>query len=210
MVPYKAFAALVFTLSVVPAICQARTQADSVSTQIEKQKPDGRHSFGSSLFLLGNLAPGDPPYFFLMNYGYRLGRKDAIILEAKTWTYYEPLGTYGSSDEMYPGKVRAYGVGIGFQRFYWKRLYSTVQATPFLQQFYDEADKKIQSGFQLYLQLRIGYRFLFFKQRWFIEPAVVFNYWPINTNFPESFKQVEDGAPDYFLFEPGLHFGFRF
>ena len=34
-----------------------------------------RHSIGSSLFLLGNFAAGDPVYFFQLNYGYRLTQK---------------------------------------------------------------------------------------------------------------------------------------
>jgi len=160
--------------------------------------------------MLGNFAKGDPPYYFQLNYGYQFNRKDVLIIEAISWTYYEPLGTYENSDEKYPGKVRAFGIGLGYQRFHWKKLYSTVQATPFLQKFYDEGDNFIQNGFQLFLQLRIGYRFEFFKKRWFLEPSVVFNYWPINTNFPPSFEAVESGAPNYYLFEPGLHFGYRF
>jgi hypothetical protein len=72
-----------------------------------------------------------------LNYRYQFTRKDVIIVEAITWTYYEPLGTYGSSDKKYPGKISAYGIGAGYQRFLWKNLYSTVQVIPFLQQFFD-------------------------------------------------------------------------
>jgi len=168
-----------------------------------------RHSVGSSLLLLGNFAPGDPPYYFQLNYGYRLTKNDNFIAEAITWTYYEPLGTYGSSDEFYPGKIRAYGIGLGYQRFLWKNLYSTVEPTFFLQQFYDTNDKKIQKGFQLYLQFIIGYRFEFFKKRMFVEPAYAIKYWPINSNFPASFAAIESGAPKYKC-EPSLNFGFSF
>jgi len=168
-----------------------------------------RHSVGSSLLLLGNFAPGDPPYYFQLNYGYRLTKNDNFIAEAITWTYYEPLGTYGSSDEFYPGKIRAYGIGLGYQRFLWKNLYSTVEPTFFLQQFYDTNDKKIQKGFQLYLQFILGYRFEFFKKRMFVEPAYAIKYWPINSNFPASFAAIESGAPKYKC-EPSLNFGFSF
>ncbi len=164
---------------------------------------------GSSLFLLGNFAEGDPPYYGQLNVGYHLTEKDVLSVEAITWMYYGPLGSYESSDEKYPGKVRAYGIGVAYQRFLWKNLYSSVHATPFLQQFFDEDDNNIQHGFQLYLQAPLGYRVEFFNQRWFIEPAVAFKYWPINTNFPVSFKEIEQGEPDY-IFEPSLHFGFRF
>ena len=168
-----------------------------------------RHSVGSSLFLLGNFGSGDPVSFFQLNYGYRLTQKDNIIAEAITWTYYEPLGTYGSSEELYPGKVRAYGIGLGYQRFLWKNLFTTIEPTFFLQQFYDTNNKKIQKGFQLYLQFILGYRFEFFKKRLFVEPAFAIKYWPVNTNFPASFAEIESGAPKYKC-EPGLNFGFRF
>ena len=188
---------------------QEDTLTESVSVQTEKQVIDRRHSVGSSLFMIMNLFP-DPAAFYQINYGYLLTPKDAIVAEAKTWTYYEPIGTYGNSDEMYPGKVVAYGVGVGYQRFHWKNLYTTVQATPFLLQYYDTEDVKIQKGFQLYLQLRLGYRFEFFNKRVFLEPSVVCNYWPVNTNVPPAFAEVDNGTPNYFLFEPGLSIGFKF
>ena len=158
---------------------------------------------------LGNLAQRDPPHFFLLNYGYEMTRRSVVFAEAITWTYYEPLGTYGSSAEHYPGKVRAFGMGAGVKRFLWRNSYVTAQATPFLQQFIDTSRAELQRGFRLHLQSRVGYHLEFFGGRWFVEPSVAFNYWPINTNFPTSFKRIEDGARNYFLFEPGLHFGYR-
>ena len=184
-------------------------QTDSLSILPENKDIFLKHSIGSSLFMLGNFAPGDPPYFFQLNYGYRLTAKDNLICEAVTWTYCEPLGTYGSSEELYPGKVRALGVGIGYQRFHWKNLFTTVEATPFLQQFYDTDNEKIQKGFQVYLQFIFGYRFEFFKKRVFIEPAYALKYWPVNTNIPASFAAIESGKPKY-IFEPSLNFGFKF
>ena len=166
-----------------------------------------KHSVGSSLFLLGNI--GDSVNFIQLNYGYRITPKDNIVVEAITWTYYEPLGTYGSSEEFYPGKVRAYGIGLGYQRFHWKNLFTTVEPTFFLQQYYDTDGTKIQKGFQLYLQFILGYRFEFFKKRLFVEPAYALKYWPVNTNVPASFAAVESGAPKY-KFEPSLNFGFKF
>ncbi len=172
-----------------------------------KEADFNRHSVGSSLFLLGNI--GDSVNFFQLNYGYRLTPKDNLIAEAITWTYYEPVGTYGSSEEFYPGKVTAYGIGLGYQRFLWKNAYATFEPTFFLQQFYDPNGTKIQNGFQLYLQFIAGYRFEFFNKRIFVEPAIALKYWPVNTNFPEAFAEIESGAPEY-KFEPALNFGFRF
>ena len=179
-----------------------------VFCQTENTEADfKRHSIGSSLFLLGNI--GDSVNFMQLNYGYRLTPKDNFIVETFTWTYYEPLGTYGSSEEYYPGKVVAYGLGLGYQRFLWKNLFSTVEPSFILQQFYDQDYAKIQKGFQLYMQFVLGYRFEFFKKRVFVEPAWALKYWPVNTNFPASFATIEEGKQKY-KFEPGLNFGFRF
>ncbi|HEY3372939.1 MAG TPA: hypothetical protein VGK10_18965 [Prolixibacteraceae bacterium] len=199
----------IFTLTTILAIGQPITPTDAVSDQNGKQNRNHRNSIGSSLFLLGNFASGDPVYFFQLNYGHQLSPKANLIVEAITWTYYEPLGTYGSSEEFYPGKVRAAGIGLGYQRFLWKNLFTTVEPTFFLQQFYDIDDHKIQKGFQLYLQLILGYRIEFFQKRWFLEPAIALKYWPVNTNLPPSFAEIESGKPNY-KFEPGLNFGFRF
>jgi len=192
------------------AFSQNPPPVDFESAETFKSDLKFRHSIGSTFFMVFNLMP-DPPSFYQLNYGYRLSEKDAIIVEAITWTYTEPIGIpYGSEGESYEGKIRDYGIGVGYQRFHWKNLYTTVQATPFRQIYLDTEDEVIQKGFQLFLQLRLGYRFEFFNDRFFLEPSVVCNYWPINTNFPESFAAVESDWPNYFLFEPGLHFGFRF
>lgn len=179
------------------AFCQAEKEASVFR----------KHSLGSSFFLLGNI--GDSVRFMQLNYGYRFTQKDNIIVEAITWTYYEPLGTYGSSEELYPGKIRACGIGLGYQRFLWRNLFTTAEPTFFIQQFYDTDNTKLQKGFQLYLQFILGYRFEFFNKRLFVEPAYAIKYWPVNTNFPASFAAIENGAPKY-KFEPSLNFGFRF
>jgi len=182
----------------------------SVMAFCQTEKKDSafrRHTIGSTLFLLGNI--GDSVNYFQLHYGFQLTPKDNIIAEVITWTFYEPEGTYMHSKEYYPGKVRAYGVGLGYQRFLWKNLFTTVEPTFFLQQFYNTDNKKIQKGFQLYLQFILGYRFEFFNKRLFVEPAYAIKYWPVNTNFPESFAAIESGAPKYKC-EPSLNFGFRF
>jgi hypothetical protein len=167
-----------------------------------------RHTLGSSFFMLGNFS-SDSPDYFLLTYGYRLTKKDRLFLEFNTWRYSEPLGTYGNSDEFYPGFVRAFGVGLGYQRFYWKGLFTTIQATPFIKQYHDINDNKTQKGFQLYLQLVAGYRFEFFKKRFYIEPGYAIKYWPVDTNYPSDFANIEEGKPIY-IFEPSLNFGFKF
>jgi hypothetical protein len=189
---------LLFTMFSALVYCQTEKRDSTIK----------RHFIGSSLLVLADFLP-DSPSFYQLNYGYMITKKDVIIIEAITWAYSEPLGTYPNSKELYPGKVRAYGLGLGYQRFLWKNLFTTIEPTFFLQQFYDTDNKKIQKGFQLYLQFILGYRFEFFKKRLFIEPAFAIKYWPVNTNFPESFAAIERGAPEYKC-EPSLNFGFRF
>jgi hypothetical protein len=175
---------------------------------------DRRHFLGSSAFMAANLFP-DPPSFYQLSYGFRLTPRDVLVVEAITWTYGAPLGIpYWASadapDRDYPGSIREYGIGLAYQRFLWRDLYAAFHATPLLQQYLDEDGKKIQNGFQLFLTLRAGYHFGFFADRLFVEPSVAVTAWPIKINAPDSFARVDGKWPNYFLFEPGLHFGVRF
>ena len=169
---------------------------------------------GSTLFMLANFS-ADSPQYYQLNLGYRLSPKDVISLELITWTYKGPLGRpYGpdfdNPESDFPGKVQAYGAGLAYKRFLYKRAYAQVHATALHQNYLDESNDKIQSGFQLFTTFRIGYQFRLFKNRVFIEPSIACTYWPINTNLPESFQEQEDQFPNYFIGEPGLHFGFNF
>jgi len=171
---------------------------------------------GSSAFILSNLFPQvNPPQYYQLNFGYWLTGKDIISIEAKTWTYRYPIGIpYGVSfeapEEVYPGKVRSIGLGLAYQRFIWKGLYSAVHASAWSQSYFNENKQKIQNGFQLFTALRLGYHIKLFKNRFFIEPSFAATFWPINTNVPEGFAIKEEKWPNYFLVEPGLHFGFKF
>lgn len=187
---------------------QENTQSESVLTEKVKDEYFLRHSVGSSLFMAFNFFE-DPADYYQLSYGYQLTDKDKIFIEAITWKYSEPLGTYGYSKEMYPGMVRSYGIGVGYQRLLWKNLFTSVVATPFLQQYHDKDNEKIQNGFMLYFQCLMGYRFEFFKNHFYIEPAVALKYWPINTNLPQPYADIEKGTPKH-IFEPSLNFGFRF
>lgn len=56
----------------------------------------------------------------------------------------------------------------------------------------------------------MGYHITFLKNRFFFEPSIGLTHWPVRTGVPESFKAVESKWPNYFGWEPGLHFGFNF
>jgi hypothetical protein len=189
--------------------------ANTNSQTVNKESIGNKYFISTSLWSLANLGK-EPADFYELNFGYKLNANNALILNAITWKYWEPLGIpYGNENkyqhtEDYPGFMRAWGAGLIYQRYIWKGFFSSIHANTFLQNFYDEQDDKIQSGFQLYLQLRAGYRWDVFNHRLFLEPSLSFNYWPVNTNFPDDFQIIEDNWPNYFLFEPHLNIGVNF
>jgi hypothetical protein len=198
----------IIVMSAMHASGQNSSGTDAISTEKPGHPVGYKHSLGASLLMISNLFPESADYY-LLTYGYQPSEKNRFFAEFNTWKYEEPLGTYGNSDVFYPGYTRAYGIGIGYQRFHWKGIFTSVQATPFLKQYINEENEKIQNGFQLYLQLVAGYRFQFFNKRFYVEPAYALKYWPVDSNFPDEFAEVEEGAPNY-IFEPSLNFGFKF
>jgi hypothetical protein len=204
LIPKLIFLCIIFFAKNRPVLAQAENHDSTYR----------RHFIGSSLFVLVNFFP-DPPSFYQLNYGYRLTPKDVLSIEAITWTYHAPLGIpYGPShkspEESYPGSIRGTGLGLAYQRYLWKNFYSAVHTTPFLQTYRNDKKEKIQNGFQLFCTLRFGFHLKLFRNRFFLEPSAAITYWPINTNMPESFAKMESKWPNYFLFEPGLHFGMKF
>ena len=202
----KSLTLLWFVLSLSIAVCQNTTPIKSKSLATENVKY--RHSIGASLLMLSNFGK-KPADYVLLTYGYKLTQKDRVFTEFNTWKYSEPIGTYDNSKEYYPGYTRCMGIGLGYQRFIWKGAFAVAQGTSFLKHYYDEDNKKIQNGYQLYLQFVVGYRLQFFKKRLYLEPAWALKYWPVDTNFPDAFAEIEDGAPKY-IFEPSLNIGFNF
>ncbi len=186
----------------------------------ESRNPEsdtGRLFIGTSGFVLVNLIPNqeNPPDFFQLNFGYWVTGKDVLSLEAITWKYNSPLGipygpSYDDPAEAYPGYVREFGLGIAYQRFLWKGAYAATHMLPLYQIYVDTGTNTSQKGFELFLTLRVGYHFKVLKKRIFIEPSIACTYWPINANVPERFSVVEQKWPNFFLFEPGLHLGFKF
>lgn len=195
---------LAITIFLTTSSAQAQPYIDS---------EDGVKPFiGTSAFVLFNVIPDDePPAFAQLNFGLRLTPKDTISLELITWQYFRPLGIqYWQSGDAFPGKVRGFGIGMAYQRFLWRGAYAAIHATPFVQQYIDESGDVIQTGFQLFTTLRLGYHFSFFDDSLFIEPNLAITAWPVNTNLPDSFQKEEDRWAGYKFLEPGLHIGFNF
>ncbi len=185
-----------------------------VKAQDAKQDSTYKRWFvGSSLLMLGNFSKISPEYVQL-NVGYRITPKDVISFDFKRSIYSFPIGIpFGPSFDKpglnYPGHARILAPTLGYQRFLWKGVFTSVHALNALEKYIDEDDKKIGNGYTLYLNFHLGYQFKFFKNRFFFEPAIGCSYWPVRTNVPESFKAVEEKWPNYFI-QPGLNFGFNF
>ena len=172
-----------------------------------------RYFVGTSAFILYNVIPDPhPPRVLMLTAGYRFTAKDEVSVEAITWQYHGPKGRpygpdYESASSNFPGRVRAYGVGLAYRRVLWNGLYAGLHSTPMVQEFLDEEGDRIQTGFILFNTARVGYELRMLKERLFIQPSLAVTSWPVNTNLPEAFQVEEDKWPSYFLAEPGLHIG---
>ncbi|GAA4394832.1 hypothetical protein GCM10023187_01080 [Nibrella viscosa] len=193
--------------------------ASSLQVSAQKAKQDSTYKkwfIGSSLLMLGNLIPDDPnpPEYIQLNVGYRITPKDVVSFRFKRSIYSWPLGipfgpSFDASGLNYPGHARILAPTFGYQRFWWKGVYTSVYALNAFEKYLDEHKKKIGNGYTLYLDAYLGCQFKFFKNRFFFEPAIGISYWPIRTGVPESFNIVEKNWPNYFV-QPGLDFGFTF
>ena len=186
------------------------------SQKTKQDSPSRKFYVGSTAFMLLNLNINDPdaPNFYQLNFGYQMTPKDVFSVELKTYRYATPLGIpWGdakkATEEKYPGYAREFGIGLVYQRFLWKGAFASIDAGNMLVKYMDENNKHIQNGYQLFMTYRLGYRLQFIKNRFFIEPSLAITHWPIKTNVPESFAKFENKWSNYFLGEPGLHFGVK-
>ena len=187
-----------------------------VKAQVDEQDSTYKRWFvGSTFLMLGNFDTVNSPDFIQLNVGYRITPKDVVFLELKRSKFSFPLGipwgkSFDAPGENYPGYVRQNVIGLAYNRFWWKGLYTGVHAMNAFQTYYDENNKKIANGYTLFMTYRLGYQFKLFKNRFFIEPSIGLTHWPVQTNVPKSFELKESKWPKYFGYEPGLHFGYNF
>ncbi|MBM3455785.1 MAG: hypothetical protein FJX80_11645 [Bacteroidetes bacterium] len=198
----------------------ALIMASTLQVKAQYVKTDSTYKkwfVGSSMFLLGNFAQVNSPNFAQLNFGYRITGKDVISLELATWKTAWPIGinpffnkSYGKPEEQFPGYIRDYGIGVSYQRFLWKGFYAQVHVFSFLQDFVNDKGKKIDNGFQIFNQYRVGYHIKLFKDKFFIQPSFTITHRPYHTKMPDDFKKQDDKWSKFMFSEPGLHFGFNF
>ncbi len=155
-------------------------------------------------------------HHYELHFRYKLTLKDKIGIKVATWKMFAPMGMpmqeqlRFDENNFYPGRLREMGIGVTYQRMIWKGLFATIEILPQLKTYLDVNNKNIGNGFKLYTSYHIGYHIPLFKNRMFIEPQIHCQYWPIDTNTPESFKAKESKWNNYFLFEPNLYIGVKF
>lgn len=155
-------------------------------------------------------------HHYELHVGYKLTPKDRIGIKLATWKMFAPMGMpmqeqlKFDENNFYPGRLREMGLGVTYQRMLWKGLFATIEVLPQLTTYIDKNDKKIENGFKLYTSYHLGYHVSFFKDRVYLEPQIHCQYWPVNTNVPQTFKEKESKWNNYFLFEPNLYIGFKF
>ena len=160
--------------------------AGSLQVNAQNAKQDSTYKrwfIGSSLLMLGNFIPNDqnPPEYMQLNVGYRITPKDIVSFRFKRSIYSWPLGIpFGPSFDApglnYPGHARILAPTLGYQRFWWKGVSTSVYALNAFEKYMDKNKKKIGNGYTLYLDFYLGYRFKFFKNRFFFEPAIGCSY----------------------------------
>ena len=93
-----------------PSLPLALLLALAQPTRAETATDGGRWSVGTSAWMLANAFP-DSPQFYYLEVDRRFDERNALVLEALTWTYHAPIGipygsSYGDPAEDYPGSVR--------------------------------------------------------------------------------------------------------
>jgi hypothetical protein len=189
----------------------------SIGTLLGQSAPYYKCAVSTTILTLTNFESEETNLqHYEFHFGYRVTPKDRIGLKVATWKLFEPLGIplwdehFRKESEWYPGRIRESGIGVTYQRLLWKGLFATIEVMPMKKVFLDESEKKVDDGFKLYTSYHLGYHIPLFKNRFYIEPQVHCNYWPINSDGPQEFDEVEKRWNNYFLFEPNLYIGVKF
>lgn len=187
------------------------------SVKVKDTVPNYKFSVSTTWLSFANFGKeATNTHHYELHFKYRITPKDKIGIKVATWKLFAPMGIplwdplLMKESEFYPGRLRESGIGVTYQRMIWKGLFATVEILPQLKTYLDENDNTIGNGFKLYTSYHLGYHISLFKGKMFIEPQIHCQYWPINTNTPQAFKEKDNEWNNYFLFEPNLYIGVNF
>jgi hypothetical protein len=204
-------------IAVFTTLAFGQNQSQKSKGPLKDTLPNHKFSVSTPWLTFNNFGPEKTnTHHYEFHFGYKLTPKDKIGIKVATWKMFAPMGMpmkeqlKFNESNFYPGRLRENGLGVTYQRILWKGLFTTVEILPQLKTYLDENDKKIGNGFKLFTSYHLGYHISFFKNRLFIEPQIHCQYWPIDTNIPQGFKEIESKWNNYFLFEPNLYVGVNF
>jgi len=186
------------------------------SVKVKDTVPYYKFSVSTTYLTFTNFGPEETNIHMCeFHFGYKITPKDRIEIKIASWSLFEPMGIpWGpykmQESEAYPGRIEESGIGITYQRILWKGLFAQIEILPLWKTYLDESEKKIDDGFKLYTSYHLGYHIPMFKNRFFIEPQIHCNYWPIDSKGPQGFEDKESKWNNYFLFEPNLFIGVNF
>lgn len=205
------------TLTLFFAISFVNLFGQEQNNQTQKTSIERKYSISTTYLSFVNFGEEKTnTHHYELQFGYKLTSKDKIGIKLATWKMFASMGMplqeqlKFDENNFYPGRLRESGIGVTYQRTLWKGLFATVEVLPQLKTYFDENNTKIGNGFKLYTTYHLGYHLSFFKNRVYVEPQIHCNYWPIDTNTPQSFKEVDNKWNNYFLFEPNIYIGFSF
>lgn len=212
----KKFISTTLMIAVFTTLVFSQNLHQKVSGTIKDTVPSHKFSISTTYFTFINFGSKSVS-MYEFHFGYRITAKDKIEIKVATWRLFEPMGIplwdplLQKESEWYPGRIRESGIGLTYQRFLWKGLFTQIEILPLWKIYLDENKKKIGDGFKLYTSYHLGYHIALFKDRLYIEPQIHCNYWPIDTKGPQGFEEKEKKwNKNYFLFEPNIFFGVSF
>lgn len=207
--------ALLFALFFVQAFSQNPLQ--TVKSNIKDSVPDYKFTVGTTYLTFLNFGSEKTnTHHYEFHLGYKLTPKDKIGIKFASWKLFAPMGIplgdplFLKESEFFPGRLKEIGLGLTYQRLVWKGLFASIEVLPLLKTYLDEDALKIGNGFKLYTTYHLGYHIPLLKDRLYIEPQLHCNYWPIDTNIPQGFKEKESKWKNYFLYEPNIYIGVNF
>lgn len=183
-------------------------------TKTEVELQENPFYLESSIWSLMNFSSDGADFYQLIG-GYHLTHQDILTLDLITWKYGAPLGipwgpSFDDPAEDFPGYVRSFGLGLGYQRFYWKHAFVSISALSILQNYIQNEPNQTSQGYQLFIMIKAGYQFEFHNGKYFVKPAIDANFWPIEKGMPSSFQNIENKWNNFFFPEPHLNFGVNF
>lgn len=206
---------LIVGLITIRAFSQNLVQTGNVT--VKDESPAHRFSISTPYLTLLNFGEEKTnTHHYEFHFGHKITSKDRIGIKVATWKLFAPMGIqlwdplFRKESEFFPGRLRESGIGITYQRLLWKGLFAQIEILPLWKQYLDESNKNIDDGFKLYTSYHLGYHLSFHKNRFYVEPQVHCNYWPIDNKAPQVFQEKEDKWNNYFLLEPNLYIGVKF